>query len=527
MILRQFFVGWPSGRQALAWGCLVSALALTVSGCSDDRAKAYEEAQVAQALLNQGDVAGARLAIARAMALRDDQLDIMLLDAQIKTRTGELRAAYETYRMILAIDPRQPEALLAVAQIGLGLGEERPSREAIESILSMVPGQPDALLLKGIHALNRKDYAETLELAEQLLANDENDRRGIVLKARALALTDRREEALALLRHAVDTIGNDEMLAIALLENARDEGNVPVMLEQFALLRQPRAQSVDLAIDETNIRYKSGDTAGARAMGADILRRFGNNAAAMNRLRSLWQEYDPDPLSSDQQRQLAEDGTLNARLMAARHYFAQKRPETALSIVEDLEDARAVGLRTRIAVAADAPRSIEAVASILSQDETNCDALAAAAEWNLAHGKPAAAIGPAQTAAAQCRDSNDGYLLLARAYAEQGRAAGAERVYREGIDGHPDDYGLTAAYVAWLLRAGRSDAAEAVADRLTDRAPQRLSSWRLLERTCTSTGNRACIAAAKDGAEAAKKDFSIDLPPGERASNPLLGQQWR
>jgi tetratricopeptide (TPR) repeat protein len=527
MILRQFFVGRLPGRQALTFGCLVSALALITGACADDRAQAYQEAQTAQTLLNQGDITGARLAIGRALALRDDQLDILLLDAQIKSRAGDMRAAYDAYLMVLAIDPRQPEALLAVAQIGLGVGEPRRSREAIETILSMAPGQPDALLLKGIHALNRKDYSEALNLADQLLANDETDRRGIVLKARALSLTDRREEALALLRHAAETIGNDELISIALLENARDEGNVSVMLEQFALLRRERPQSVDLAVDEANVRYKSGDMAGARELSADILQRFGNDSEAMLRLMALWREYDPDPLSPKQRSQLAGDGALNARLTAARHYLAQGRPEIALPLVERVQDTRAMGLGARIAVAANAPRSIETVARILSQDKTNCDALAAAAEWNLAQRQPGAAIEPAQRAAADCRDSNDGYLLLARAYSSQDRAAGAERVYREGLAAHPDDYPLTAAYAAWLLRNGRPDAAEAIADRLTDRAPQRLSSWRLLERTCSATGNRACLATARQGAETARKDFSIDLPPGERASNPLLGQQWR
>lgn len=527
MILRQFFVERLPVRQALAFGCLVSALALITGACADDRAQAYQEAQTAQTLLNQGDLPGARLAISRALALRDDQLDILLLDAQIKSRAGDMRAAYDAYRMVLAIDPRQPEALLAVAQIGLGVGEARRSREAIETILSMAPGQPDALLLKGIHALNRKDYPGALALADQLLANDQNDRRGIVLKARALSLTDRRDEALALLRHTAETIGNDELISIALLENARDEGDVPVMLEQFALLRQARSQSIDLAMDEANVRYKSGDTDGARELGADILRRFGNNSEAMLRIRSVWQEYDPDPLSPRERSQLAGNGALNARLAAARHYLAQGKPEIALALVESLQDARAMGLKARIAVAADAPGSIETVARVLSQDKTNCDALAAAAEWNLAQRRPAAAIEPAQKAAADCRDSNDGYLLLSRAYSRLDRAAGAERVYREGLSAHPDDYALTASYAAWLIRAGRHDAAEAIADRLTDRAPQRLSSWRLLEKTCSETGNRSCAATARRGIEAARKDFSIDLPPGERASNPLLGQQWR
>ena len=435
--------------------------------------------------------------------------------------------ACDTYRMVLAIDPRQPEALMGVAQLGLSLGEERQSTEAIDTVLAMSPGQPNALLLSGIHALNRKDYAEALALGERLLANDAADRGGIVLKARALALTGRREEAVALLRKAAETIGNDELIAIALLENARDEGDVPVMLEQFSLLRQARPESIDLAIDEANIRYKSGDRDGARAVGVDILQRFGADARAMQRLKMLWQEYDPDPLAPEQRQQLAQGGELGARIAAARQYLAQGRPDAAEAIIAGAQDPRAVGLMGRIAVARNTPGSIAAAAAIIARDKTNCDALAAAAEWNLAQRKPKSAVEPAQKAAAECRDSSDGYLLLARAYAGQGRDAGAERVYREGLAAHPEDYALTAAYARWLLRAGRKDAAEAVADRLTDKAPQRLSSWRLQEVICAATGDSACVASARRGQEAARKDFRIDLPAGERGSNPLLGQQWR
>jgi tetratricopeptide (TPR) repeat protein len=527
MILRQFFVGQPWRRQAFGWSCLVSALALATAGCGDNTAKAYREAATAQALLNQGDVDGARRAMAKALALRDDQLDILLLDARIKSRAGDVRAAYDAYRTVLAMDPRQPEALLAVAQLGLVVGETRQSREAVDTVLSIMPGQPDALLLKGIHALNRKDYTGAMAVADELLANDASDRGGIVLKARVLTLTDRRAEAFAMLRKAAETIGNDEMIATALLENARVEGNVSVMLEQFPLLLQARPQSIALAIDEANVRYKSGDVAGARAVGARILDRFGDDTVSLERLRTLWREYDPDPLDPEARRRLAESGALNARLTAARFYLAQGKPDVAEALIGNARDARAMGLRARIAVATDQPGAITAAASVIAQDTTNCDALAAAAEWNLRQGKPKAAVGPAQNASTECGDTSDGYLLLARAYSEQDRAAGATRVYREGLAAHPDDYPLSEAYTQWLLSTGRRDAAKVIADRLTDRAPQRPSSWRLLAATCQAVGDSACAAAAREGLEKAKKDLSVDLPPGQRISNPLFGQQWR
>lgn len=527
MVIRQFFVPAPRPRQARRAACIFSALALFLAGCSDRTADAYAEAQTAQALLQQGDLPGARQAIGRAMALREDQVDILLLDGQIKAAMGEIQAAYNSYRMVLALDPRRPEALLGVAQFGIAIGEEREAIKAADLMLTIVPDQTDALLIKGIAALNDKEYDEAIALGDRIIAAEPGNRRGIVLKARGYSLTGRRDEALALLRKAAEEFGNDELIATAMLENARDNAEVATMLEQLALLRQARTDSVDLAIDEINVRYKSGDVAGARAASGAMIGQFGGDARAMARLGRLWDEYDPDPLLPADRNALAENGAVNARQVAARHYLRNGAPMVAGELVGTSPDVRARALLVRVAARLNEDGAIRAAAGILSQDRTSCDALLAAAEWNLAAGNPGETVKSAQVAAAECRDMPDGYLVAARAYDALRRPAGAERVYREGIAAHPDDRALTQAYARWLLRRDREGPAESVVRRLTDRVPARASSWRLLEQTCTATGNGACVAEARRGVAAAAKNFAIDLPPGERGRNPLLGQEWR
>ncbi len=527
MVIRQFFVPAPRSRQVRRASCIFSALALFLAGCSDRTADAYAEAQTARALLQQGDLPGAREAIGRAIALREDQVDILLLDAQIKAAMGDVPAAFNSYRMILALDPRHPDALLGVAQFGIAVGEQQEAIKAADLILTIMPEQTDALLIKGIAALEDKDYAEAIALSERISAADPGNRRGIVLKARGYSLTGRRDEALALLRKSAEEFGNDELIATAMLENARDNADVAIMLEQLALLRQARTDSVDLAIDEINIRYKSGDVDGARAASGAMIGQFGTNARAMQRLARIWDEYDPDPLLPADLAALAQGGAVNARQVAARHYLRNGEPTIAGELVANSRDVRAQALLVRVAARLNQDGAIGAAASILGQDKTSCDALLAAAEWNLAAGNPGETVKSAQVAAAECRDMPDGYLVAARAYDALRRPAGAERVYREGIAAHPDERALTQAYARWLLRRGRDSAAESVARRLTDRVPARISSWRLLEQTCTATGNDACVAAARRGAAAAAKNYAIDLPPGERGRNPLLGQEWR
>lgn len=501
-------------------------LLLIGTGCTDRVEEAYRYARTAQSLLAQDDLVNAKVVIGKALQNGGDQPEILLLDAQIKVRAGDLREAFDSYRSVLVFQPTQSEALLGVAQLGLTIGEVEAAREAIATMLAIEPNQPDALLAKGIDAITLKNYGRALELGEQILAHHPDDRRGLILKARALSLLGREQEARALLDDAAQRLGNDEYIATVLMENARDAGDAGRMLEQLPLLRASRPDSIDLALDETNIRYKTGDVDGARATSLEILRNFGGDAMTMQRLVDLWREYDPDPLAADAQAWIAQRGQTNARIAAARYYLERGMANAADRMVAASSDARAVALRARIAVRQGREGSIRAVANILSQDTTSCDALAAAAEWNLTAGKPVEAVRTAQQVATQCPDLDDGYSLLARAYREQGRDSGVQRAFSEGASVHPGNLRLARDYAEWLLEDGQDGKAASVARKLTDVAPSKVSSWQLLIDVCGRTGDRACVARAQKGRALARTDFTIDFQ-GPRAANPLLGRQWQ
>lgn len=509
-----------------AWAAFLLVIVLFLGSCGDNTQEAYAEAAQAQALLEQGNLPEARAAIGRALAIRDDQVDILLLDARIKYEMREIPAAYDSYSLALAIDPNNNDALLGTAQLGMMAGHGREAGEAADRILLLDPAQPDALLIKGVQALDRRDFAQVIARGDALLAAVPNDPRGVVLRARGLFLSGKRAEALTLLRNATEQMGNNDMLATALLENARDQGEAAVMLEQLTYLRQNRPDSLDLAIDETNTRYKSGDMAGARQSGLEILDRFGDDTKAMARLSDLWLEYDPDPLSPSERSALSSGGKLGARLTAARYYLGRGEPAAAKAILGSLQDQRELALAARIGHAA-GDDTMGLAESIVKLDATNCDALAVISEVRLRRGDINGAIRAAQVIAAECLDRSDGALLLARAYSAQKHAPGIERVYREGIAARPLDRILAAAFARWLLQEKRPDAAISVVRRLTQLVPAKASSWQLMADICQRAGNATCRANALAQEAVARKNFAIDLPPGERPVNALLGQRWR
>lgn len=505
----------------------ISLPLLLLAGCTSAAEKAAKEAALAQTLYNAGNLPLARAAAGRALMHGGDSPELLLLDARIKMQMQDYGAAFEAYRTVLVFQPDNAEALGVVAQIGSMSGEEDVAREAIKKGLALDPQNADLLLTAGVMALGEEDHAEALRLADRILANAAGDPRGLALKARALTLTGRGGEALALLREQIARTGNDSMIAGALLEVARAQGDVPTMLEQFTLLTASAPDSSELVLDEINVRYKAGDAEGARAVARDFIARFGSQSDAMARLLTLWEEYDPTPLTPQDIAALAGNGAIEARLAAARFHVDRGKLAAARALVAGSNDPRALGLVARIQRRQGDARGIAAARRILAEDETNCEALTALAEHHLAGGRIDAAVVPAQVAATQCRDRIDGYVILADAYQRANRPAAVERVSRDGIEAHPLDPRLTRRFAEWLAARGRASSAVAAARRLTIVAPSRESSWRILADTCRRADNSVCAGDAARGLARARTMFQLDPLPGVRRPDPLFGRTWR
>lgn len=502
-------------------------LLLTLGGCASSQQKAEKEAAIAQQLLNQGDLQGASKAIARALSYRDDQEDILLLDARIKYRSQDFRPAFDAYRVVLAMDPNNLEALSAISELGVAVGDKKTALDAIRRALAINPSIPEVLLSKGVLELSDKDYDAAIATGDKILAANPQDPRGIVLKARGIFLQGKHAEALKMLSDAATKYGNNGLLSSALLEIARAQGDVPMMLEQFAFLSGQNQQSVDLALDEMNVRYKSGDVSGARAIGLSMLDRFGNDSQAMGRLVDMWNEYDVTPLTNQDIADVASKDGMDARLAAARFYIDHGNTDAAARLVTGSSDPRAAGLLARIGIEKGNPSAEASARAIVAQDTTNCEALTGLAEWDLAHGNVTDAITQAQIVATSCLDRIDGYVLLAKAYQKANRPAGVERVYREGVEAHPQDPDLTKSFADWLISRGNIDAAESAARRLSNVAPSRESSWDVYLDICQKAKDKACEADARQGLAQAKASYGLDPLPGVRRANPLIGRTWQ
>lgn len=501
-------------------------LAGALPACSSSLDEAQENASQAQVLFNAGDLPGARAAIARALSFRDDQLDILLLDARIKTAMQDYSAAYESYRTVLVFDPNNQEALSIVAQAAVMGGDDDTAHETIKRALELNPNNPEVLMSKGILEIRENKFDEAIKTADKLLESPSSSS-GTVLKARALFLKGDRAASYSLLREAAEKFGNDQMVAAALLENARAEGDYEAMFEQFTYLSLQNAQSADLALDEINTRYKAGDLAGARKNGLRFLERFGDRTAGVGQLADLWREYDDEPLTAGDIQSLSQEAPAVARLAIIQFYLDREKDDFIVPLLSNISDPRIFAMMNRLQVRRGDVAGYKGAIQILQQDQSNCEALSAEAEWYLREGAYTKAVVPAQVLASECRDRPNGYRLLATAYDKAGRPAAVERAFREGIDVHPQDAGLTRAFSDWLLTRGRRQSAVSTARRLTTAAPARNSSWAIYADVCRKAGNSSCLADAQRGASVARTNFSLDPLPGVKRGDTLFGRTWR
>lgn len=524
MLLGQLFVG-----RAVSIRYVIAAIgllfALLLASCSDRSVEAQEKAGAAEQLLAEGNVSAANIVIEQAIRLRGDDPNFHLLSARIKIALNEYGQAYEAYQTVLALDPNNFEALVAVAVIGRSLGDVARSREAADRALAVDPTQIDVLMSNGMIELAEKNYSRAMELAERIIEAHPSNPNGYVLRARTLSLQGKNEEALEVLRATVEKLGNSAMLSGALLEAARAQGNVSTMREQYALIATEFPDSPSLALDEINLLYKIGETDAARTAGAEMLRRFADNAGAMRRLHELWSEYDSDPVAQVDLDAVREGG-LEARLMVARFLLEQGRVEEAGALVDGAADLRLRGLGARIAVRQGNAGAANGARAILKQDETNCEALGAVAEWELAQGKLQEAVRTAQILATECRDRIDGYTLQARAYKAAGREAAVERVFRDGIEAHPANPDLTRQFTDWLLTEKREAAAVTIASKLTKIAPNRNSSWLILGEVCRRAERSSCRKRAAEGLADAKRNYQLETLADPVDRNIRIGRQW-
>lgn len=505
------------------FACAILVLFVSVS-CQDRDVEAQAEAARAMQLLDQNRVPEARMAINRALMLRDDVADFHIARGRIELSAGTTSAAFDAYFDALALDSNNREALQAVSQLGLQTGRFRESLRATDTLVLLNPSDTTALVTRGIHSLLSSRLDEAGEYASRALAVNPNSEEAKILRSRVLYMQGNYQDALDLL---ADHSGEREPsvgISLMRLELFRAERDPEGMEEQFDALRTAGQSNWELGLDEANFLLKLGRRDEALDLTVDLLASSDLTREAAQEVMALWDVWNVDDLPPSSAARLSEEGAASSRYAAAKYLARESALASARTIAESLSGDNREAMRALIDLRAGRTSDAARKASrILDRDKSHCLALEVRARHDLSEGRARQALSAAQQLSAQCPGESAGWLVAADAYGKLGDSENGRRVLQQGAEENPQSFSYVADHIQWLREHDREREALAVARRLTRNAPAMTRAWELYRALCSDASD-PCESEAQRGLTDSRTRYWIDYRPGENAPPSLFAR---
>lgn len=520
-------IGGKKARLAL----LAVSLA-TLSACSNKQEKAAEYLAQAAAQFQVGNNAGAREALIQANLARDDVPDQWLLLARIELMDRNLGQAYQAYTRVLELDTTNQEALQFVAQLGFQAGQIAEAEKAADRLLTINPTSTRAILIKGLIALDRKRTADAIKFAEQINRIDPRDEGGIVLRARALAISGDFDKALEVLKEAEARNGPSEGITATFLEIYRSQGDLANFIARSEKLLSNQPKNQDTKLDLANTYYKTGNPARARQLLVDYINTQNADSEALRKAGQLWAQYDPAPLAPSQFAEFAEKGTVAVRMLVARERLSRGAPQQAEAMLAPvakssdapgLAEARALYARALDAMGqrAEAQAIVQA---ILEDDQNNADALLLSAQNKLRENNLGGAINDLQIVVRDHPENEEGIIALAKAISDRGDERRARALYENAIKDLPQSFAVMQSYVEFLYGIGDRNRAMSSSREFAQANPASIAGWKLYAQACERARNADCSAEAANGLKISGKLYFMDERPGTARMRGLFGR---
>ncbi|MEP6784465.1 MAG: tetratricopeptide repeat protein [Sphingomonadales bacterium] len=502
---------------------ILGALALVLAACSSDSEVAAHKAAEASAMLDAGNLYGARLAAQASVKARDDISANWILLGRIQLAAGLIGDAYISYTRALELDATNVEAMQLVGDIALQVGRYRDADQAADKVLALQPGTPRAKLIKGFVALNDGKFDVATKFADEILAIDPTDDGGIVLKARALAKLGQFEPAIKILQNQM-IVSKGEIVAATLAEVQRATGDGPGLAETLAKIVAEKPTD-DRVFDLASVLYKIGRPQDARTVVFRRLEVRKDSADFYSDATRFFIAADPGALDAARIGQITSDGTPNMRELAARVLLAGNRPADARRVLEPIatttadSDIRAL-YATALAMTGAAAQAPAIIASVLSVDETNVDALQLRAQLRLAGGDEKGAMADAALVTLNSPLSVGARMVTIDAYIKRDDKRRARQLFEEAVRLMPKNLDMTMRYMKFLTSEGDYSRATDIITGYTDINPSRTRGWDVFRSVCRDD---ICNVRAAQGRLAAGKLFPADEFAGKKPVSGLFG----
>lgn len=223
---------------------------------------------LARALARDGDLQGARGAIAEAIALGPRRVDVLITAAQVEQRAKKVDQALAYLDRATAAAPESPELWLLKGQALADAGRLSQARNSVMSGLALRPGWVPAVVALAFVDAQAGDLDRALEAADELAGGKSTRLAGMVLRGDLLASKGRFAEA-AKSYAATLAVAPDSTLVVKLYQARR------------------RAGADDPAVELARWVRDHPSDAGPRLVLAEHLNSIGQAKAAISEYESL------------------------------------------------------------------------------------------------------------------------------------------------------------------------------------------------------------------------------------------------
>ena len=492
-------------------------LLLAVSGCASKAQRANDAYAKAQQLLADGRAAEAKLELQKAVAIRDDVPDIWFALGQMRLASGEMPEAFTAFGRADELRPGDAETLRPLAYTGYMIGATRLAQDAVDRLLALSPNDGQGLAVKGLLALDKGEPATTLESAEKILTAMPNDETGLLLKARAIAVGGKVDDAIKLLQAAGQGPKPKPSINFALLQFYRAKSDVAGMQSVFPGLVAAQKENAELALDYVNLLYRTGKIAEARKVWSDTIVAKRNDAKFVTWAFEVYDNAEPEGAPVYLDDRLMKMGGSPLRTAVGQFLLTRKEYPRALAAITQGNGAGEENLGAQAVALDGLGRRAEAEAMVnkilsASTGRQDPNALMLRAKWAAAAKSFDRANADAQNAIIADPSNLEARMILAQSYLANQQPLRTRQVLAEAVRDLPRSRRALSAYLGFLQSAGDYPSAIAAARNFADSNASQPWGWSVLAGVCQKVNDGACLISAKRRYDAALRDFTFSNP---------------
>lgn len=494
-----------------------AALVLALGGCASKAERANDLYVKAQQLAQAGQVAEAKKELMRATAIREDAPDIWFALGQLRLASGELSEAFTAFARADELRPGDANTLRPLAYAGYMIGATRLAKDANDRLLALDPADPQGLAISGMLALDKGEPEATIEAADKILSAAPGDQSGLLLKARAIAVQGRVDDAIALLKNAPGTGETKTGLDLALLQFYRARGDAAAMKSVFPALIDAQKTNAELALDYANLLYRTGDIANARKVWTTAVLQRRDDAKFLAWAFELFDDMEPDAKPVWLDARLTTLPASALRSAAGQYLILRKDYAAALALITQGKGAATAdrGLQALaldgLGRRAEAQALVDAVLSETGSDQ-DPNALLLRARWAIPARQFDRASADAQTALLADPSNLGARLVLAQSYAASQQPLRVRQVLAQAVRDLPRSRRALVAYINFLQSQGDHDTAIAASRNFADGNLSQPWAWATVMSSCQKVNDGGCVISAKKRYDTALRDYSFTNP---------------